>query len=186
MPTGYFTALPYTGFTCTEIPSKVIHLTLSLLFGYTGDIVAIGDGKVGDKIQDFYLQPGQTVLYSKFGIGVTDLFIQGEQHCLIKEEDCIGVLPNTGATANDIPKLKPNGDRILLKVSESLCKTLQGIFYLESTPITLSQDLMNWQTQVTIFVGACSGRDPSFYIDHITQSWRSGLLLSCPSRPSRA
>ena len=71
---------------------------------------------MGNNIQEFYLQPGQTVLYSRFGIGVTDLFIQGEQHCLIKEEDCIGVLPRSGATADDIPKLKPNADRILLKV----------------------------------------------------------------------
>ena len=78
--------------------------------------MAVGDGKVGDHVQDFYLQPGQTVLYSKFGIGVTDLLIQEEQHCLIREEDCIGILPKSGATADDIPQLKPNGDRILLKV----------------------------------------------------------------------
>ena len=91
-----------------------------------GDIIAVGDGKVGSTIQEFYLQPGQTVLYSRFGIGVTDLFIQGEQHCLIKEEDCIGVLPKSGATADDIPKLKPNGDRILLKVSQSISSALLG------------------------------------------------------------
>lgn len=85
--------------------------------GFVGDVVAVGDGKVGDKVQEFFLQPGQTVLYSKFGIGVTDILVQGEQHCLIKEEDCIGVLPRSGATADDIPQLKPNGDRVLLKVA---------------------------------------------------------------------
>ena len=42
----------------------------------------------------------------------------GVEHCLIKEEDCIGVLPRSGATADDIPELRPNGDRILLKVSK--------------------------------------------------------------------
>ena len=84
-----------------------------------GDIIAIGDGKVGDKQQDFYLEVGQTVLYSKFGIGVTDLMVQGEEHCLIKEDDCIGIMPQSGATANDIPQLKPNGDRVLLKASLS-------------------------------------------------------------------
>ena len=90
---------------------------LSQLFcDCAGDIVAIGDGKVGSTVQEFHLKPGQTVLYSKFGIGVTDLLVQGEQHCLIKEEDCIGVLPKSGATADDIPKLQPNGDRVLLKV----------------------------------------------------------------------
>lgn len=77
----------------------------------------MGDGKIDSRVQDFYLQPGQTVLYSKFGIGVTDLLVQGEQHCLIKEEDCIGILPRSGATADDIPQLQPNGDRVLLKAS---------------------------------------------------------------------
>ena len=81
-----------------------------------GDIVAVGDGKVGDKKQEFFLQVGQTVLYSKFGLGVTDLLVQGEEHCLIKEDDCIGIMPKSGATADDIPHLKPNGDRVLLKV----------------------------------------------------------------------
>lgn len=82
-----------------------------------GDIVALGDGKVGDKVQDFHLKVGETVLYSKFGLGVTDILIQGEEHCLIREDDCIGVLPRSGATAEDIPELKPNGDRVILKVS---------------------------------------------------------------------
>jgi len=88
-----------------------------VVFQLAGDIVAVGDGKVGELIQEFYLQPGQTVLYSKFGIGVTDLLVQGEEHCLIREDDCIGVLPKSGATADDIPHLQPNGDRVLLKVS---------------------------------------------------------------------
>ena len=97
-----------------------------------GDIVAIGDGKVGDQQQDFYLQVGQTVLYSKFGIGVTDLLVQGEEHCLIKEDDCIGILPKSGATANDIPQLKPNGDRVLLKVC------LQFVDSLSFAPVSAS------------------------------------------------
>jgi len=98
----------------------------------SGDIVAVGDGKVGDHIQEFYLKPGQTVLYSKFGIGVTDLLVQGEEHCLIREEDCIGIMPRSGATADDIPQLKPNGDRVLLKIFEASDVTVGGVLLPDS------------------------------------------------------
>jgi chaperonin GroES len=97
--------------------NECLGITLSGVLQCAGDIIAVGDGKVGEHVQEFYLQPGQTILYSKFGIGVTDLLVQGEEHCLIKEDDCIGILPRSGATADDIPHLKPNGDRVLLKVS---------------------------------------------------------------------
>ena len=93
----------------------------------TGDIVAVGDGKVDGRVQDFHLKPGQTVLYSKFGIGVTDMLVQGVQHCLIKEDDCIGVLPRSGATADDIPHLQPNADRVLLKVGSNSMHSLPEI-----------------------------------------------------------
>ena len=79
--------------------------------------MAVGDGQVGERTHDFHIRAGDTVLYSKFGIGVTDITVQGEEHCLIREGDCIGVLPRPGATADDIPQLKPAGDRVLLKAS---------------------------------------------------------------------
>ena len=81
-----------------------------------GDVVALGDGQVGPQKRDFQLQVGNTVLYNKFGLGVTDLDIQGVEHMLIKEDDCIGTMPRSGATADDIPELRPLGDRILVKV----------------------------------------------------------------------
>lgn len=40
--------------------------------------MALGDGQVGTKQHSFELKVGETVLYSKFGIGVTDLEVQGQ------------------------------------------------------------------------------------------------------------
>jgi hypothetical protein len=38
----------------------------------TGEVVALGDGRVGaGEVRPFYLQQGQTVLYSKFGFMYT-------------------------------------------------------------------------------------------------------------------
>lgn len=99
--------------TTSEMLKPASHFSV---YGLAGDIVAVGDGKVGSQQQEFHLKVGETVLYSKFGIGVTDIMIDGQEHCLIKEDDCIGVLPRSGGTANDIPELKPNADRVLLKV----------------------------------------------------------------------
>lgn len=36
-------------------------------------------------------------MYSKFGIGVTEIQMQGEDYCIIKENDIIGVMPRFGA-----------------------------------------------------------------------------------------
>ena len=85
----------------------------------SGDVVAVGDGRVGENTQDMSLQQGQTVLYNKFGIGTTDVSVKGTLHTLIREDDCIGIMPHSNATADDIPELKPAGDRVLLKVSRA-------------------------------------------------------------------
>lgn len=91
---------------------------------FAGDIVALGDGKVGSNVQEFSLEVGQTVVYSKFGIGSTDLNIQGETHTLLREDDCIGIMPRSNATADDIPELKPVGDRVLIQARTRLtCPT---------------------------------------------------------------
>ncbi len=89
-----------------------------------GDVVAVGDGRVGGKTQDFSLAVGDTILYSKFGIGATDITVQDKLHVLIREDDVIGTLPRSGATAADVPELRPVADRVLLKVlslSLSVC-----------------------------------------------------------------
>lgn len=98
----------------------------------SGDVVAVGDGQVGSKKHEFSLKSGDTVLYSKFGIGATDLLIQGEEHILIREDDVIGVMPRSAATADDIPELKPIGDRVLIKVKEQGEVTVGGVILPDS------------------------------------------------------
>ncbi|DBA68229.1 TPA: hypothetical protein ACH3X2_013846 [Trebouxia sp. C0005] len=98
----------------------------------SGDIVALGDGRVGGNVQDFNLEVGQTVVYSKFGIGSTDLDIQGQRHTMLREDDCIGIMPRSGATASDIPELRPVGDRVLIKVQEETSVTAGGLMLPES------------------------------------------------------
>ena len=65
----------------------------------SGEVVALGDGQVGTKQHAFTLKGGETVLYSRFGIGATELEVQGEQHLLIREDDLIGIMPRPNATA---------------------------------------------------------------------------------------
>lgn len=78
----------------------------------SGDVVAVGGA------EGMTLTVGSTILYNKFGLGATDLMVQGELHIIIAEDDVIGVMPRSGATADDIPELVPVGDRVLLKVRE--------------------------------------------------------------------
>eukprot|EP00884_Botryococcus_braunii_P012249 jgi/Botrbrau1/21024/Bobra.0144s0037.1 len=75
---------------------------------------------------------GQTILYSKFGIGVTDVQVQGELYCLLREDDVIGTLPRSKATVADIPELQPAGDRVLIKVQEAAGVSLGGVLLPDS------------------------------------------------------
>lgn len=96
--------------------AEVIMQSMESHHAHAGDIVAVGDGKIGETIQTFDLSVGQTILYSKFGIGATDITVLGDLHVLIREDDVIGTLPRSGATAADVPDLKPAADRVLIKV----------------------------------------------------------------------
>ena len=98
----------------------------------SGDVVALGDGQVGTKQHEFTLKAGETILYSKFGIGATDLIVQGEEHILIREDDVIGVMPRAEASAGDIPELRPIGDRVLLRVKEQGELTMGGVILPDS------------------------------------------------------
>jgi len=42
----------------------------------SGDIAAVGDGRRGTQTREFTTKAGDTVLYSKFGIGCTDVSVQ--------------------------------------------------------------------------------------------------------------
>lgn len=93
---------------------------------FVGDVTAIGpDCK--------HVAVGATVLYSKFGIGCTDVKIGADEYTLIKEADLIGTFPNSGARANDIPKLAPCGDRVLLQVERAASETKGGILLTEGS-----------------------------------------------------
>lgn len=86
----------------------------------SGDVAEFGDKCVG-------MKKGVTVLYNKFGIGCVDIEMGGETYILIREEDLIGTFPGSGATANDIPKLTPLGDRVMLKTDTVSTTTAGGI-----------------------------------------------------------
>jgi chaperonin GroES len=87
----------------------------------SGDVVTLGDGK------NFTLKVGETILYNKFGLGATDIMLQDDLHIIIAEDDVIGVMPRSGATADDIPELQPIGDRVLLRVNEDSDVTSGGV-----------------------------------------------------------
>lgn len=94
--------------------------------------MAVGDGRLPDRTHEFTLSPGDTILYSKFGIGVTELEVAGEAHILIREEDVLGTLPSSGATAADVPRLQPLHDRVLVKVQESAGVSIGGVLLPDS------------------------------------------------------
>ena len=75
---------------------------------------------------------GNTVLYNKFGIGCTEIEMDGDSYIVIKEQDLIGTFPGSGATADDIPKLSPMGDRILIKPEKVGNTTAGGVMLTDS------------------------------------------------------
>lgn len=92
-----------------------------------GSVVEVGDGRTGTETRPFELNVGETVVYSKFGIGVTDLAVQGVTYALLREDDVIGVMPNAAPSAADVPNLRPLGDRVLLEVDEQADVTVGGV-----------------------------------------------------------
>mmetsp|Transcript_53126 Transcript_53126/g.168673 ORF Transcript_53126/g.168673 Transcript_53126/m.168673 type:complete len:135 (+) Transcript_53126:569-973(+) len=72
------------------------------------------------------------VLYSKFGIGCTDIDMAGEEDLIIREDDIMGVFPNSNATASDIPALQPIGDRVMLKIAAAEEQTAGGVLLPDS------------------------------------------------------
>ena len=72
------------------------------------------------------------MLYNKFGIGCTEIEMDGDSYIVIKEQDLIGTFPGSGATADDIPKLSPMGDRILIKPEKAGNTTAGGVMLTDS------------------------------------------------------
>jgi len=86
----------------------------------SGDVVHLGS-------KTAQLEAGQTVLYSKFGIGCTDVVMSGQDYVILLEEDCIGVMPRSAAEIDDIPELVPMFDRVLIKIEEAVNVTSGGL-----------------------------------------------------------
>lgn len=63
----------------------------------SGDVVSLGDGRVDGETRDFYLQPGNTVLYSKFGFMYTECKMGSDEYILIREDDVIARMPRSNA-----------------------------------------------------------------------------------------
>ena len=57
-----------------------------------GEIVAVGKGKVLDsgKIQELVVEPGDRVLFGKYG--GTDIKIDGEEHLILREDEILGIV----------------------------------------------------------------------------------------------
>lgn len=87
-----------------------------MVYCSSGDVESVGDGRVGSLTHAFTTKPGDTVLYSKFGLGATEVQVSGVDYILIREADLIGIMPRSAATAEDVPELRPIGDRVLLQV----------------------------------------------------------------------
>ena len=66
-------------------------------------------------------QSGDRVVYSKYA--GTELAVAGDEHVLLKEDDVIGVLP----AGDDISKMTPLGDRVLIKCAAAEGKTAGGV-----------------------------------------------------------
>ena len=81
-----------------------------------GTVVSVGDGRVDGRTHEFTVCADQTILYSKFGIGVTELEQGSDKLVLIREEDILGVLPRNGTPTSSIASLEPLHDRVLVKV----------------------------------------------------------------------
>jgi chaperonin GroES len=79
----------------------------------------IADADVGFEV-------GNNVVFSKFA--GTELELEGTEHVLLKNEDVVGVMPNT-----DCKDMKPTGNGILLEIEEVDDKTVGGIFVTGST-----------------------------------------------------
>ena len=86
----------------------------------SGDIADVGPDVKG-------LKKGDTVLYSKFGIGATDVKVAGTEYCMLRECDVIGIMSTAAARIEDVPQMKPCQDRVLLRVEEAADATAGGV-----------------------------------------------------------
>uniref|UniRef100_A0A7S1J9D9 Uncharacterized protein n=1 Tax=Eutreptiella gymnastica TaxID=73025 RepID=A0A7S1J9D9_9EUGL len=92
----------------------------------SGDVISVGKDVKGVK-------PGDCILYSAFGVQMTPVKINGEEHLLMAERDIMGVMPRTPAAAKDIPEMRPLADAILLKRIVKARQTSSGLVLTQSS-----------------------------------------------------
>ncbi|EFN55162.1 hypothetical protein CHLNCDRAFT_59679 [Chlorella variabilis] len=73
------------------------------------------------------VKSGDKVVYSKYA--GTELELQGDNYVLLKEDDVIGLLPGS----DDISKLQPLQDRVLIEVEEAKAQTSGGLLLTEGS-----------------------------------------------------
>jgi len=78
-----------------------------------GSIVGVGSVE--------FTKAGDRVVYSKYA--GTEVALGDQEHVLLKEEDVIGVLPE----GDKIAKLKPLGDRVLIKCAQAASTSSGGV-----------------------------------------------------------
>lgn len=82
-----------------------------------GEVVNVGGAKA--------IKSGDRVIYSKYA--GTEIELQGDDYVILKEEDVIGILPG----GDDITKLQPLQDRVLIEVAQAAGKTAGGLLLTE-------------------------------------------------------
>jgi chaperonin GroES len=92
----------------------------------SGDVVSVGPAPT------VTLKQGQTIIYSKFGIGVEELNMGGELYALLRERDVLGTMPRSGATVDDLSEIQPIADRLLV-VADGEAKETKGGLLLTGT-----------------------------------------------------
>ena len=147
----------------------------------SGDVVAVGTAKH----HDLTLKEGNTVLYSKFGLGVVDVSMAGTEYAILYERDCIGIMPRSNASVDDIKDIKPLGDRVLIKVRRlpSRCSPRSSFFFLPSShcffytfPLLFPRSMLQKRRLLEESCSPMTGRKSP----RLESLWRSG-----PERSTR-
>ena len=93
-----------------------------------GEVVAVGpecNRSAGDGAS--VVEKGMQVLYSKWGFMTQEVTMDGDTMVLVKEEDLLGTFPEANATVEDVPRMTPLNDRVLLKVDKKKEATAGGV-----------------------------------------------------------
>lgn len=84
-----------------------------------GEVVTAGTTTKGIKV-------GDKIVYSKYA--GTEVEMQGTEYVLLKEDDVIGLM-----SGDDVSKLQPLQDRVLIEVQEAEDQTSGGLLLTEGT-----------------------------------------------------